>query len=141
MTTTHTILRAERPDDNAWTVIGGGLHQYNVQQAGEPQGEQICFLLLAPDQSLVGGLIGKTHWGWFYINLLFIKEELRGKGYGHQLLNQAEEAARQSGATMAYLDTFSFQAPEFYKQHGYRVIGEMKDFPPGHTRFYMTKQL
>lgn len=141
MTNEYIILRAARPDDNAWTVIGGGLHQYNVQKVGEPQGQQICFLLLAPDQSLVGGLIGETHWGWFYINLLFVKEELRGQGYGHQLLNQAEEAARQSGATMAYLDTFSFQAPEFYKQHGYRVIGEMKDFPPGHTRFYMTKQL
>jgi hypothetical protein len=41
----------------------------------------------------------------------------------------------------AFFDTFSFQAPEFYKQHGYRVFGELKDFPPDHTRYYMTKQL
>jgi GNAT superfamily N-acetyltransferase len=141
MPTTYTILRADKPDDNAWTVIGGGIHQYNVQKAGEPQGQQICFLLLSPEQELVGGLIGETHWGWFYINLLFVKEELRGRGYGHQLLTQAEEEAKKSGVTKAYLDTFSFQAPEFYKQHGYEVIGEMKDFPPGHTRYYMTKQL
>jgi len=38
MTTDYTILRADKPDDNAWSVIGGGLHQYNVKKAGEPQG-------------------------------------------------------------------------------------------------------
>jgi hypothetical protein len=43
MPSTHTILRADKPDDNAWSVIGGGIHQYNVQQVGEPQGQQICF--------------------------------------------------------------------------------------------------
>jgi len=141
MPSDYTILRADKPDDNAWSVIGGGLHQYNVQKAGKPQGQQICFLLLSPEQELVGGLIGETHWGWFYINLLFVKEELRGCGYGHQLLIQAEEEAKKSGATKAYLDTFGFQAPEFYKQHGYQVFGELKDFPPGHTRYYMTKEL
>ena len=141
MTSEYQITCAKKPDDNAWSVIGGGLHQYNVQKAGEPQGQQICFLLLSPEQELVGGLIGETHWGWFYINLLFVKEELRGGGYGHQLLVQAEDEAKKSGATKAYLDTFSFQSPEFYKQHGYNVFGELKDFPPGHTRFYMMKEL
>jgi hypothetical protein len=31
MATEYVIVRAEKPDDNAWTVIGGGIHQYNVQ--------------------------------------------------------------------------------------------------------------
>lgn len=137
----YKIIRAEKPDDNAWSVIGGGIHQYNVQQAGEPQGKQICFVLLGPNEELAGGLIGETHWGWFYINLLFVQDALRGKGYGHQLLIQAEEAARQASATNAYLDTFSFQAPEFYKNHGYEVFGELTGFPPGHTRYFMTKKL
>ena len=79
--------------------------------------------------------------GWLLINLLIVKEELRGRGYGHQLLTMAEEEARKMGAKNAYLDTFTFQAPEFYKKHGYHVFGELKDFPPGHARCYYTKQL
>ena len=75
-------------------------------------------------------------WNWPYIDLLFVKEELRGFGYGHRLLEITEDEARKRGATNVYLDTFSFQAPDFYKQHGYRVFGELKDFPPGHQRYF-----
>ena len=72
---------------------------------------------------------------------MWVKEELRGQGYGHQLLAMAEIEARQRGATEAYLDTFSFQAPEFYKKNGYQIFGVLENFPPGHQRFYLTKAL
>jgi len=41
----------------------------------------------------------------------------------------------------AHLDTFSFQAPDFYQQRGYQVFGQLDDFPPGHRRYYLTKEL
>jgi GNAT superfamily N-acetyltransferase len=137
----YQIIQVERPDDAVWEAVGGGLHHYNEQQAGPSQGKMLCFVLNGPEQEIAGGLIGETHWGWFYINLLYVRQELRGRGYGHRLLIMAEEAARKLGAKNAYLDTFSFQAPEFYTKHGYRVFGELNDFPPGHQRYYFTKQL
>jgi GNAT superfamily N-acetyltransferase len=137
----HSIIQIEEPDNSAWKAIGGGIHDFNVQQAGETQHRSLCFLLYAASQEIVGGLIGKTYWGWLYIDLLFIKDELRGCGYGHRLLELAEEEARQRGAKNVYLDTFSFQAPDFYKKHGYHVFGELKDFPPGHQRYFFTKSL
>jgi GNAT superfamily N-acetyltransferase len=85
--------------------------------------------------------LGKNYWGWLYINLLFNREDLRGQGYGRQLLTLAEEEARQRGAIHAFFDTFSFQTSDYYKKHGYRVFGELTDFPQGHTRYYMTKTL
>ena len=75
------------------------------------------------------------------LHLLFVKEELRGLGYGHRLLKNAEEEARKRGAKNVYLDTFSFQAPDFYKRHGYQVFGELNDFPAGQQRFFFTKEL
>jgi N-acetylglutamate synthase-like GNAT family acetyltransferase len=53
----------------------------------------------------------------------------------------AENEARKRGAKHVFLDTFSFQAPGFYTQHGYQVFGELKDFPPRHQRYFLTKQL
>jgi GNAT superfamily N-acetyltransferase len=67
-------------------------------------------------------LIGATYWNWLFINLLFVKGELRGCGYGHRLLEIAEDEARKRGAKNAHLDIFSFQAPDFYKQHGYQIF-------------------
>jgi GNAT superfamily N-acetyltransferase len=141
MTDEYRIRQVEKPDDSMWSFIGGGLHHYNVQHGGDPHGGQVCFILYSPKGEIAGGLIGETHWGWFYINLLFVREELRGRGYGHRLLTMAEEEARTLGAKNAYLDTFTFQAPGFYEKHGYHVFGELKDFPPVHHRLYYTKQL
>ena len=94
-----------------------------------------------PEKVVRGGVIGATYWNWLYIDLMWLKEEFRGQGYGHQLLTLAEAEARNRGAKHAYLDTFSFQAPAFYQQHGYKVFGELQDFPPGHQRYFLTKAL
>lgn len=141
MQTNFHISPVEKPTDEMWDVIGGGISQYNSQHGGPEGFQHLCFALFDAEGKVAGGLIGEIYWGWLYINLLFVREDLRGQGYGHQLLSQAEVEARKRGATHAFFDTFSFQAPEFYTQHGYRVFGELKDFPPGHTRYYMTKQL
>ncbi len=137
----YHIVYVDKPDEPIWRAIGGGIRSYNAQQAGDNQHQYICFVLHAPDQEIVGGVIGETHWNWLYINLLWVKDELRGRGYGQRLLTMAEAEARQRGAANVYLDTFSFQAPDFYQQHGYRVFGELRDFPPGHQRYFLTKQL
>lgn len=137
----YEIISVDKPDDSVWEVVGGGIHNYNIQQAGDSGHKDLCVVLRAPDQKIVGGSIGATHCEWLHIDLLFVKEELRGRGYGHRLLEIAEEEARKRGAKNVYLDTFSFQAPAFYQKHDYHVFGELKDFPPGHQRYFFTKQL
>lgn len=141
MNAEYQIIQIEQPDDAAWNLIGGGIHDFNIQQAGDDHGKLLYFALQGPGQELVGGLIGETHWDWLYINLLFIREDLRGLGYGQRLMELAEAEARNRGAKHAYLDTFSFQAPGFYEKLGYEVFGKLRDFPPGHQRYYLRKDL
>ena len=128
----------EKPE---WGIIGPAISNYNKQQAGEDKAQTLCFVLRAPDEEIVGGVIGATYWDWLHVDLMWIKEEFRGRGYGHRLLTAAEDEARQRGAKNAYLDTFTFQAPGFYEKYGYQVFGELADFPTGHKRFFLTKQL
>jgi ribosomal protein S18 acetylase RimI-like enzyme len=132
------IEYVEQPE---WQVIGGGIRDYNIQQAGPDHHQNLCFVVRAADQEIVAGVIGATHWEWLHLDLLWVKEELRQRGYGRRLVELAEEEARKRGAKNAYLDTFSFQALAFYQQCGYHVFGELPDFPPGHQRYYMTKRL
>jgi ADP-ribose pyrophosphatase YjhB (NUDIX family) len=39
------------------------------------------------------------------------------------------------------LDTFDFQAKDFYLKHGYDIFGVLGNCPPGHERYYMRKNL
>ncbi len=137
----YQISFVEKPEESAWGIIGRGVSEYNRALAGEDNFQRVCFVLHAPDQEVAGGVLGEIYWGWLHVDLLWVEEELRGRGYGHRLLTRLETEARQRGAKHAYLDTFSFQAPDFYKGHGYQVFGELPEFPPGHQRYFLTKQL
>ena len=132
------IVYMEQPE---WGIIGGGISDFNTQQAGEDNGKSLCFVLQSADGEIVGGVIGATYWDWLHIDLMWIKEAFRGRGYGQRLLKSAEDEALKRGAKSSYLDTFSFQAPEFYKKYGYRVFGELDGFPAGHIRYFLTKEL
>ena len=138
MSEEYTITITEQPE---WDVIGGGITSFNKQHAGEEHAQRLCFVVKGPDQSVLGGVIGIIYWDWLAVDLMWLPEALRGRGLGHQLLTAIEDEARRRGAKHVHLDTFSFQAPEFYQQHGYRVFGELKDFPQGYTRYYLTKEL
>ena len=66
---------------------------------------------------------------------------MRGAGLGRQLLQRAEAIARERGCHGLWLDTFSFQARGFYEKLGFSLFGEIEDYPPGHSRFFLRKRL
>ncbi len=138
MTDPYTIQQVDSPE---WDIIGGGIDAHNQEKAGDYQAKNLCFVLKDPAGNILGGVIGNTYWNWLSVNLMWLREDLRGQGYGSQLLKLLEDEARRLGATHAHLDTFSFQAPEFYKKNGYEVFGELADFPAHHRRYYMRKAL
>ena len=135
------ITYVDKPEEAAWGIIGQGVHEYNLKQAGEMDFHRICYVLQSPEGQVLGGVIGELYWDWFYLDLMWIQEDQRGKGYGKQLLSAIEEDAKKKGAKHVFLDTFSFQAPGFYQKYGYQVFGELPDFPPGNQRYYLTKEL
>lgn len=137
----YTIVTLDEPGNAEWRAVGHGISAFNKQQAGDDDYRHVCFVLHAPDEEIVAGVIGQTYWGWLHVDLLWVKEELRGRGHGHRLLTLAENEARARGVTNAYLDTFSFQALDFYQQHGYQIFGKLPDFPAGHQRYFLAKQL
>jgi GNAT superfamily N-acetyltransferase len=53
----------------------------------------------------------------------------------------AEGEALRRGCPRAFLETYSFQALQFYEKLGYTVVSQIQDFPPGGTRYALTKVL
>ncbi|WP_062513054.1 GNAT family N-acetyltransferase [Halobacillus sp. KGW1] len=102
--------------------------------------EDISFLLKEDDDTIVGGITANMFWHHMHIEFFWVEETLRGKGYGSALLEKMEAAAREKGCRFIHLDTFSFQAPDFYKRHGFEVFGTLEDHPEGFAQYYMIKR-
>jgi GNAT superfamily N-acetyltransferase len=117
------------------------LRAYNRSQAGN--GGHLSFLikLLGLENNFVGGVFAKISYRWLFIDTLWVAEEVRGTGHGRSLLTQAENEARRHGCGNAWVDTFSFQARGFYEKNGYAIFGELPDYPPGQTRYFLCKSL
>ena len=95
----------------------------------------------APDGRIIGGLIGRLYLDAYYIEFLWVDAAYRKHGLGSLLLDRAESIARAKDCRLLHLDTFSFQAPEFYKKKGFTVFGVLDDYPDGICRYYLKKTL
>ena len=56
-------------------------------------------------------------------------------------LEEVENDAKSKGAKLIHLDTFDFQAKEFYEKQGYIVFGILENCPEKHYRYYLKKVL
>jgi GNAT superfamily N-acetyltransferase len=123
------------------SAIGGPLGEYNVEKTGLADYRPLVVVLDGPDGHPIGGLWGRTAYGWLFVRLLFVPEALRGKGVGTDLMSLAEREARSRGCHGVWLDTFEFQARGFYERLGYTCFAQLPDYPPGFSRFFMKKAL
>ena len=137
-----TITLTDAPEDGERTVVMDGLRAYNEERAGVSDARQLAILARDPDTGeVVGGLLGRSYLGLLTVERFFLPENLRWGGLGGRILAMAEEEGRRRGCTRAVLSTLHFQAPGFYLKQGWEVAARIECEPPGHTRFYMTKNL
>ena len=80
-------------------------------------------------------------WKCIYIDVLWVKEEYRNAGIGSQLLSEIEKTAKEYGCHLIHLDTFDFQAKDFYIKQGFEIHGVLDDCPKGHNRYYFKKSI
>ncbi|EKE01771.1 MAG: acetyltransferase, GNAT family [uncultured bacterium] len=65
----------------------------------------------------------RKFWKCLYISVLWVDEKYRYSGLGHRLLEKVEQDAKEKGGYLAHLDTFDFQAKDFYLKYGYEIFG------------------
>ena len=136
-----TVVLTDAPDRSDIDVIGEGLAAFNDSQTGIKDHRLLAVLVKDASGKTVGGISGRSSLGLLFLDLVYLPETLRGGGLGSRLLAMAEEEGLRRGCKSAVLYTISFQAPEFYKRHGWRVFGEIGCDPPGTSRIFMTKEL
>jgi GNAT superfamily N-acetyltransferase len=133
-------ISVERTIGKTKKAVLGGLIHYNNEKMGKQKYKRFA-VSLREGNAVVGGIVGEVWAGVLFIQLFWLDQGLRRKGFGAKLIKAIEDEARRFGATRAYLDTMSFQAPGFYRIRGYEEFGSIEGYPGGVTRHWFTKTL
>lgn len=126
-------------------VVINGINTYNdskTERILSVVHEDVRLVAKNEKDEIIGGIFGSVgYYAGFNISTLWVREDARDKKVGSKLLIKAEEKAKKIGAKLAILDTFSFQAKDFYIKNGYEVFGEIKDFPKVNQEFIFLKKI
>jgi predicted N-acetyltransferase YhbS len=148
MTEHLNIVVEHEADETRRDLILKNLRSFNDSQshwhqAIRKEGAQpLDVFALDDDGNILGGLIGETYWGWLAIDYLWVVDVHRSNGLGSLLVLEAETVAiEKRDCQWSKVSTFSFQAPSFYENLGYDIAGQLDNYPPGETMFWLKKTL
>ena len=122
-------------------AVNSGLYAYNDQFAGPMHNSVLTIGARDADKKIIGGLVANLQpgWKWMHVHRLWVTESHRRAGIGRLLLEAAEKEAQRAGCLHVAVDTFEFQAREFYEKQGYSVYAVQEDYPAGHRKFLLRK--
>jgi ribosomal protein S18 acetylase RimI-like enzyme len=129
----------DTPADGVLQTISLGLDQHNFSVA--PLSDVKPLAVTAADEagSIVAGAVGRTWGRCCELQELWVDEAYRRQGVATSLLQRFESHAESRGCHTYYLTTLSFQAPDFYRKHGYSAIAEIDGYPDGIVKYLMYK--
>ncbi len=136
-----TLTIEPEPAVEDLAVLERGLSEHALPFTELPGFQKLGVFARDQFAEVVGGISGLVNWNWLYVSLLWVDPRHRGEGLGSKLVKSLEKEAWKKGCRFAHLDTFNFQARDFYESHGYRIFGELDEYPPGFQRCFMKKRL
>lgn len=114
----------------------------NIPEEVKTSKNQYNYLLQNDDGEVVGGITATSFWYHMQLDFLWVEESYRKKGYGKALLHALENRAQEDNCRLICLDTYSFQAPDFYQRNGYEIFGVLQDHPAeGMDQYFLQKRL
>jgi ribosomal protein S18 acetylase RimI-like enzyme len=71
--------------------------------------------------TVLGGASGTIFYGSLYVDMLWLKKELRHQGLGKKLMTEAEKIGRNKQCKFVTLNTMDWESLPFYQKLGYEI--------------------
>lgn len=128
------------PTENDNAIVREGIVSFNERIIGERDKPFSVFL-----KNDLGEIVGGVQ-AWFdhesvWVDVLWVADSLRKKGYGKEPLKTVEKEAVKQGCILSRVDTWSFQAEDFYLKCGYQRVGEIKNYWLSYSKIFFRKNL
>jgi len=117
------------------------VEQYNNSKVPSAPTQYLSACIKENDE-IVGEILAEIHFGnVLFIDILWVNEKCRGRGYATALMNHIENLGLEKGCKLSHVSTYEFQALGLYEKLGYTVFGHMDDVPLGYKDYYLQKKL
>jgi ribosomal protein S18 acetylase RimI-like enzyme len=137
----HIITQAPlTPALKASIYQGFAEHAINAVGVDGVANEPIAFEI-HEDGAFLGACVCQLFWGNLHIKNLLTKAEHRGRGIAKALMEHAFAFGRQNGCRFAFVETMSFQAPEFYQKLGFVIELKRDGYTAGTSFYYLRRDL
>lgn len=137
----YQISYETNPKSEDIQVLNDGIMEQAKQKKGMRQLDFFAFFIRDEKGTIIGGCGGDNMYGGLYVGQLWVTEELRGKGYGTQLMRKAEALAKESKCNFIAVNTFDWEALDFYKKLGFYVEFKRTGFDKNSVFYFLRKDL
>ncbi|MEF1250668.1 GNAT family N-acetyltransferase [Vibrio owensii] len=130
------------PEQNDLDFIRDGIRAYNRMHLPDGDVNAIGCFARNDEGKVIGGLTGEMFNNTVFVEYLWVDAEARTSGLGSKLIALLEEQVKPRGVTHLYLDTYSFQALDFYLKLGFEKVGRYSGYPAaGIDKHFLQKQI
>jgi ribosomal protein S18 acetylase RimI-like enzyme len=127
--------------DDIQKIVDEGFARHALEKVGF-DGDIQPFSIIAYEGDTFAGIAKcKTFWGAVHIIWLYVQPAYRDLGIGMKLMKAVEDYAKERGCKFAFIETMSYQAPEFYKKLGYKIEFSRSGYAANTTFHYLKKDL
>ena len=136
-----TVGATDEPSPQDAAVVDAGLDAFNRETADIAAVRPLAAFARVPSGQVVAGAVGSSWGAACELRQLWVRQDYRGRGLGTRVVETFEARARARGCALVFLDTLTFQAPDFYRKLGYTVACVFAGMPNGVSKILMRKDL
>lgn len=138
---TYKISYEANPRSEDIQILNDGIIVEHKRKKEMKPLDFFAYFIRDEQERIVGGCAGDNMYGGLYVGQLWVTELLRGKGYGTKLMSLAEELARIDQCRFITVNTFGWEALDFYKKLGFYVEFERHGYDKDSIFYFLRKNL
>ncbi len=94
----YQLAVEDEPEEAALEVLPHALEDFNESRWPRHAPWRPLGIFIRDGGTIVAGLSGETYSGWLFIKYLWVRDDLRSRGVGRELIAQAEARALEHGS-------------------------------------------
>jgi len=135
------IILDEKGDKDIEKTLIDGLKAFNESIVGPYSRQNFQYYLKTTDNHIIGGITGGIRQDQCFIDIFWVDEKYRHRGFGKKLLTKTEKYVKEKGCQYIMLHTAEFQNKDFYLHHGFNIITTIPVGFMGYDAYIMKKEL